>query len=493
MIADMASVSSAEDYRRFRKKKSQLGGMSGFEPLWMPDWLFDFQADPLVGWAIRRGRAAIMARPGMGKTPMQLVWAQNVLQHTNRPVLVIAPLAVSHQTEREADKFGIEAKRSQDGKHKGGIVITNYERLGNFDENDFGGLVCDENVFKAVGGATRKKVTRFMSKLKFRLFCSGSPAPNDYPEFGTESEALGELSYTDMLRMFFQQLDDKGQKREVRDQDHAEVLMQSDPNYFRKLAFRVAQNIGQWRLRHHAVIHFWRWIASWSRACRKPSDLGDFDDSPFSLPPLREHIHIIESKPSPGMLFAVPAVGMRDERQEGRRNLQERCECVAKLVDRPGSSVVWCHENPEADLLEKMIPGSAQIAGRTPEGRKLELYEAFASGQLKKLITKPKIASLGLNWQHCSHIVAFPSHSAEQYDQLICRCYRFGQKKPVDLDLVVTEGQLRVLGNLKRKMKRSEQMFENMIREMNHATRIETRDIYTKEMELPSWLFASSR
>lgn len=476
------------DYETFLDRKSQANNRCGFEPLWLPDWLFPFQRH-LVDWALRQGKAALFEDCGLGKTPQQLVWAQNVLQKTNKPVLILTPLAVSQQTEREANKFSIEAHRCQDGNHKGGIVITNYERLHHFDSNDFAGVVCDESsILKSFSGATRKRITRFMNKLPYRLLCTATAAPNDYVELGTSSESLSELSHSEMLKRFFQMLDDKGQKKETKQQDEAERLMEVDPNYFRKLAYRVAQTIGQWRLKHHAVTHFWRWVASWARACRMPSDLG-FSDDGFILPPLNECDHIIKpAAPPPGMLFSMPAFGMGEEREERRRTMKERVEFVANLVNHKRSAVIWCHMNDEADCLEETIPDAKQIAGRTPDDRKVELYEAFASGELRVLVIKPKIGAWGLNWQHCNHVVTFASHSYEQYYQSVRRCWRFGQQKPVQLDVVATDGELRVLGNMRRKAEKADAMFVALVEEMRNATRVERENIYTKPMQAPSWL-----
>lgn len=475
------------NYSAFLERKRQLDGNHGFAPVWIPDWLFDFQKY-LVEWATRTGRAAILADCGMGKGPMQLVWAQNVVQHTNKRVLIMTPLAVSHQTEREAERFGVDAKRSGDGKPAAPITITNYEKLEHFDPDDYVGIVCDESsILKNFGGATRKLITRFGSKMPYRLLCTATAAPNDYIELGTSSEALGGLTYTDMLKRFFWQLDDKGQKRETTKQEQAEAIIRSDPSYYMKLAYRVAQTIGQWRLKHHAVIPFWRWVASWARACRNPADLG-FDGKDFVLPPLVERDHIIEAPPATGMLFVSPAFGMQEERAERRRTLDERCGFVADLVNHDRPAVVWCHMNDEGDRLEEVIPGALQVCGSMSDEQKVELYEAFQSKQLRVLVIKPKIGAWGLNWQHCNHVVTFASHSYEQYYQSVRRCWRFGQKQPVRLDVVATGGELRVLGNMRKKAEKANQMFDALVREMSQATRIERQNIYTNNLEVPSWL-----
>lgn len=476
-------------YSEFIHRKQQCGSLSGFDPRWLPDWLFPFQRH-LVEWAVRQGRAAIFADCGLGKTPMQLIWSENVVRETNRPVLLLTPLGVTTQAGREADKFGVDAVRSRDGKFDGGarVVITNYERLDRFDPADFSGVVCDESsILKSFSGATRKRITRFMSKTPYRLLCTATAAPNDYTELGTSSEALAELSYSDMLRRFFTQLDDKGQKRERKLQEQAEAIIEADPNYFKKLAFRVSQTIGQWRLRHHAVDHFWRWVASWARACRKPSDLG-FDDAVFSLPTLTETDHVVAVPKPKDRLFCVPAIGMHEEREERKRTLDDRCQYVAKLVDHDQPAVAWCHTNAEADRLVELIPGAEQIAGRTPDDRKVELYDAFSDGSLRVLVIKPKIGAFGLNWQHCNHVVTFATHSFEQHYQAVRRCWRFGQKRPVRVDVVATEGEVRVLGNMRAKAKRADEMFARLVEQMNRSTRIEREDNYTNRMEVPSWL-----
>lgn len=479
-------TNTSSDYAAFLTAKQQIGGNSGFDPVYMPEFLFDFQQS-MVEWACRKGRAALFEDCGLGKTPQQLVWAENVRRKTNKPVLILTPLAVASQTIREAEKFGIDATQSRNGSVHG-ITVTNYEKLHHFHPQDFAGVVCDESsILKSYQGATRKHITRFTNKMQYRLLCTATAAPNDYIELGTSSEALGELSHSEMLKRFFAQLDDKGQKKEQRQQDEAERLIETDPNYFRKLAFRVAQTIGQWRLRHHAIGHFWRWVASWSKACRMPSDLG-FDDRNFILPELNERDHIIKVKAAPGMLFPMPAFGMAEERAERRRTMQERCDFVADLVNHDRPAVVWCHMNDEGDRLEDCIPDAEQIAGRTPDDRKVELYEAFASGQLRVLVIKPKIGAWGLNWQHCNHVVTFPSHSYEQYYQCVRRCYRFGQERSVKLDVVATEGEVRVLGNMRRKAEKADLMFAAIVREMNHATTIKRDNHYTKPMEIPSWL-----
>lgn len=474
------------EYREFLERKKQVGADSGFEPIWMPSLLFDFQKE-LTTWAIRKGRAAIFADCGLGKTFMQLVWAENIHRKTGKRVLILTPLAVGQQTINEAGKIGVEASICRDGNlyAQHGIVVSNYERLHYFNPDDFVGVVCDESsILKHYTGATQKNVTRFLCKIPYRLLCTATAAPNDYVELGTSSEALGYLTNSEMLTRFFMYCDDKKQKKETRDQSYAEKAH----CYYGKLAFRVAQTIGQWRLKNHAIIPFWRWVCSWAKACRMPSDLG-FDDRDFILPDLNERHHIImPSKPPEGYLFTLSAVGLGEEREERKRTLNERCEFVRELSDHNNPVVIWCHLNPEGDLLEELICDSKQVSGSTPDDDKEAIYNDFLSGSLRALVIKPKIGAWGLNWQHCSNVITFASHSYEQYYQSIRRCWRFGQKKPVTVDIIATEGEKRVIENMQRKADQASKMFDLMINEMHSAETVVIENKYIQKQEVPSWL-----
>jgi hypothetical protein len=448
-------------YEEFVLRKSQLGGLSGFAPLWMPDFLFDFQK-ALVEWAILKGRAAIFADCGLGKTPMQLVWAENVVRHTNQRVLIVTTLGVSSQTVREGEKFDIECVRSRDGMARGPITVTNYEKLDLFNPSDFAGVVCDESsAIKHFEGQRQKAVTQFMSRMPYRLLCTATAAPNDYIELGTSAEALGELGRMDMLGMFFKN-------------DEASL----HPTQFGS----------HWRFKQHAEKLFWRWVCSWARAVRRPSDLG-FDDGRFVLPPLHATQTVVENKVAfQGTLFPVVAVTLQEQRQERRLTLVDRCEAVAEKVKGNGVAVVWCHLNDEADLLEKLIPDAKQVQGKNSDEQKESTFKAFTDGDLRVLITKPKIGAFGLNWQHCAHMTFFPSHSFEQYYQGVRRCWRFGQTKPVTVDIVTSEGERGVLQNLQRKSQAAEVMFEQLVSEMNDALKINRAIEREQNMEVPQWL-----
>lgn len=463
-------------YEDFIQRKTQLQGEFGFDPVYMPDFLYDFQKS-LVEWSCRKGRSAIFADCGLGKTPMQLAWSQNVIQKTNKPVLILTPLAVSIQTKREADKFGIDARRSQDGnigEYKG-VVITNYERLHYFNPDDFAGVVCDESsILKNFDGATKKAITDFMRLHKYRLLCTATAAPNDYVELGTSSEAIGEIGFMDMLSKFFKQ--------------DSSIKFSLTGNISNDNRLCVG-GFGKYRFRGHAERDFWRWVVSWSRACRKPSDLG-FTDNGFELPKLITNEHVIKaSTTQPGWLFDIPASNLHEQREERRRTIKERCEKVASLVlKNNGCSVSWCHLNDEGKLLNEIIPESVEIRGSDTDDKKESVFIAFQDGKIKSLITKPTIAGFGLNWQHCAHETFFPSHSFEQWYQAIRRCWRFGQKKNVVVDVVASEGERGVLNNMNRKAKAAEKMFENLVSLMNNELKIKKQNTYTKKEEVPSWL-----
>jgi len=471
-------------YATFLQRKSHGGEAYGFSPHWMSPHLFDFQA-ALVEWALWKGRGALFEDCGLGKSLQSLVWAENVVRQTNRPVLILTPLAVGAQFVQEGQKFDIECHQSRDGSVKPNITVTNYEQLHKFTPDDFGGVVCDESgILKHFSGATQKHVTRFMLKIPYRLLGTATAAPNDYIELGTSSEALGYLGYSDMLTRFFV-MDDKKRHRmnDVKLARHA-----NSGNHFAKLAYRVAQQIGAWRMKGHAEHPFWQWVCSWARACRKPSDLG-FDDGAFLLPPLLEQEHTITPKTAPdGMLLTLPAFGLKEERDERRRTLQERCEYAASLVQHGCPAVVWCHFNAEGDLLERLIPDAVQVKGSQGDEQKEERYAAFASQQARVLICKPKIGAWGLNWQHCAHVVTFASHSFEQRYQSIRRCWRFGQQHPVVVDTIATTGEAHVHANMTRKAAAADRMFTALVHQMNHALHIDRTHHTATTIEVPPWL-----
>ncbi len=454
------------NYDEFLRQKLDYGSKCGFDPLFMPGFLFDFQR-AIVEWAVRLGRAAIFADCGMGKTPMQLVWAENVIRKTNKPVLILTPLAVSGQTLDEARKFSIEAHRADVRANPKTIQVTNYEKLHYFDAVNYGGVVCDESsILKNFDGQYKAAITEFMRQIPYRLLCTATAAPNDWIELGTSSEALGCLGYMDMLTRFFS-----------RHQTYA-------------LSDRL-NGANEWELKPHAQQPFWRWVASWARAARRPSDLG-FDDDGFILPPLTEERTLIRAtQPRQGMLFDLPAVNFHEEREVTRRTIADRCDAVAEKVAQHDISMVWCHLNDEATMLRQMIPNAVEISGADPDEKKEAAARWFVHGteERRVLVSKPRIFGLGLNFQHCAHTTYFPTYSYEQYYQATRRLWRFGQTRPVTVDIIYTEGGERMMENLARKSKAADKMFDDLTHYMNQALQVESTYKQGK-VEVPGWMTA---
>lgn len=453
------------DYEALMERKAQLANAGGFEPTVMPDHLFDYQR-LLVEWAVRIGRGGIFADCGLGKTPMELAWAQNVHEHTGKPVLILTPLAVGFQIVQEAHKFGHDAALSRDGSVTAPITVTNYEQISKFDWEAFGGVVCDESsAIKSFEGSRRAEVTEFMRRIQYRLLGTATAAPNDYMELGTSSEALGDLGYMDMLTRFF-------------------------VNDMRSVSSRGRTAGGKsidWRLKGHAYGPFWQWVSTWARAMRKPSDYG-FSDAAHVLPELAERVTVVEARQArPDTLFDMPAVGLREEREETRRTLTERCETAAASIQDAEHGVAWCHLNDESALLTKLIDGAVEVSGSDSPDEKEAKLHAFSDGDMRVLVTKPSIGAWGLNWQHCHRMTYFPSHSYEQYYQAQRRLWRFGQQHEVTVDVVTTAGGKNVLANLQRKAKQADAMFTALVGHMNEARAVD-RYTYDNEVEFPKWL-----
>ena len=336
-------------------------------------------------------------------------------------------------------------------------MVTNYHRLKNFRPEDFVGVVVDESsCLKNFESVYKKEITEFIGKIKYRLLCTATPSPNDFMELGTSSEALGEMTRNQMLAMFFT---------------------------------NDGENTQQWNLKGHAKTRFWQWMATWARAARKPSDLG-FEDGDFILPELKIHQHILPSIDGKmDGFFPYVARTLDEQRAERTRTLKIRCEKVASLIPKNRPALVWCHLNSEGDLLEKIIPGAVQVAGKDKDEVKEERLMAFSSGQIKVLVTKSKIAGFGLNWQHCSDVFWFPSHSHEAYYQAIRRCWRFGQKNPVNCHIVTTEPERLVMENMLRKERQSIELYAGIVKHMGDAIS-ENKHLSNGhvKMEVPSWL-----
>jgi len=470
------------DYQAFLASKAQWNTANGFEPTIMPDFLFPFQAF-LCDWAVRQGRAALLVDCGMGKTPMELVWAQNVRRHTGKPVVLATPLGVTFQMLAQSGKFGIDdVAISRNGKAAAGITVTNYEQLEKFDPQDFGGMIGDESsAIKCFDGRRRSIVTEFMRTLPYRLFGTATAAPNDYIELGTSSEALGYLGHMDMLTRFFTNKDKAIAVRGGRWERSGRLTAGGAQHH--------AWERTAWRFKGHAEEGFWRWMASWARAGRKPSDFGEkFDDNGFVLPPLEKRYHVVKAaQPREGTLFDTPAVGLSEERDADRRTMRERCEKAAELLADAERATMWCQLNDEGKLLTKLIDGAVEVSGSDSVESKEEKLSAFSRGEIRVLVTKPKIGAFGLDWSHCHRMVYFPSHSFEQEYQAVRRHWRFGQQEPVTADYITTESGAGKLANLTRKSAQADRMFDALTASMRNALAIDHRTDYNQEVTVPTW------
>jgi len=434
------------DYLEFLENKKHSIGDFGFKANYIPDMAFDFQK-AIIEKAVSKGRMAIFADTGLGKTLMQVAIAQNIVNHTNGKVLILTPLAVAFQFILEAEKLGItDIEYSKDGNFSKSIVICNYERLHYFNKEEFQGVILDESsILKNFDGKIKNQVTSFVKKIPFRFLSTATPSPNDFIELGTSSEALGYMGYMDMLTKFFKN-------------NMASIAKQS-------------KNIGEkYYLKPHAEKSFFAWVNQWSMMVKMPSDLG-FDNTRYELPKLITNKHIVENKCTVDVdgqikMFTFVAKSFREIRHEQKVTLGDRCIKAVELA-KDKTSVYWVNLNDESSLIKKLDPEAVEITGSMTIDKKEQILMDFANGKIKRLITKAKMTGMGLNWQHCNHSVFFPTYSYEQYYQAIRRFWRFGQKNNVVIDLVISDGQTRVLQALQQKTEKAIQLYENLTKNVN--------------------------
>jgi hypothetical protein len=456
------------EYNEFLKSKQHSTIDFGIQPNFIPDEMFDFQKH-VSNYAIKKGRCAVFLDTGLGKTIIELTIAKNYIHHTNKPVLIITPLAVAFQFLKEAEKFGIDdISYSKDGSYKTKIVVCNYERLHYFNTNDFDCVILDESsILKNFEGETKQAVTNFLRKTKYRYLFTATPSPNDYIELGTSSEALGYLGYTDMLGRFFK--------------NNNNTIKQSGQH-------RAGE---EWYLKGHAEKSFWQWLASWSISMRKPSDLG-FDDSKFILPELIETETMVTNRSPLSIngqhtMFNFPAMNFFEIKAEVRATIHERCEMAVSKSNDHDTSVYWVNLNDEASLISQLDKNTVEVKGKMDIDEKEEILLSFSKGEIKKLITKTSITAFGLNWQHCNHTTYFPTYSYEQYYQAIRRFWRFGQKRPVTVDLILSDGQTRIMESLMVKKDKAIKMFENLTSQTNSDFKI-TKKEFNKNIQLPTFI-----
>lgn len=456
-------------YQDFLAQKAIVQPAAGYDPQALNRNLFDFQHD-IVRWACRRGRASLFAGTGLGKSLMELSWAQSLYEATGGRTIIFTPLAVAAQMQREAAKFGIDAAHvSHMDESNKPVLITNYQKIEHFDLSRFDGVVLDESsILKNFQGKFRTQLIERCKQIPYRLAATATPSPNDYMELGNHAEFCGIMSYTDMLSTFF-----------VHD----------------------GSSTQNWRLKGHAESKFWEWMASWSVMLQNPADLG-YDGTAYHLPRLHQHQHTVaaeyKANIDTGLLFPLEAQSMSERLAARRATVDDRVKKAANLVNSSDECwVVWCNLNDESDALVNAIPGAVQMKGSDKDSQKEEILEQFVLGNIRVLITKPSICGFGMNWQHCHH-TAFVglNDSFEQVYQAIRRFWRFGQNHEVHAHFIASEIEGKVIANIKRKERQAEHMMRQMVAHMSDlssenirgAVRDTASYIPTNSMEVPSWL-----
>lgn len=427
------------EYLDFLERKRMVDpatGLASVPPLHPA--MFEFQRD-ITSWALRRGRAALFAGTGLGKSLMELSWADAVHRETGKDILHLAPLAVSAQMAREAAKFSIAARVARSDADCGpGINITNYQKIEHFDLSRFGGVILDESsILKSTDGHYRTKLIEACAQIPFRLAATATPAPNDFMELGNHAEFLGVMSYTDMLATFFTHDGGDTQK---------------------------------WRLKGHAENDFWKWMASWAVMIRKPSDLGYANDG-YDLPQLLQQQHLVQADYAPsldtGLLFPMEASTMQERLAARRDTVEERVNLAVQITPTDRPFVWWCNLNAESEMLAKRIPGAVETKGSDPDEVKERKLIDFSEGRTRVLVTKPAVAGFGMNWQHCADTgFVGLNDSFEQVFQSIRRFWRFGQTKPVNVHFIAAETEGAVVANLRRKEADADRMAASMVMHM---------------------------
>jgi superfamily II DNA or RNA helicase len=460
-------VSDYRDFIAAKRRKLQPMGFDVAESQLNPS-LFDWQKK-VVSWALRRGRAALFEECGLGKTLQQLVWAEHVAKRTGKPVILLCPVGVRQQTKREAEKFAIDCTVevvNHADDVVAGINLVNYEKLHLFDCSVFGGVVLDESsILKNFTSKTKRQLIAEFSRTPYRLACTATPAPNDQKELGNHAEFLGIMPSNEMLSRWF---------------------------------INDTMKAGGYRLKKHAMKDYWDWVASWAVCLATPADIGG-DDSQYVLPDLRidRHLVTVDPKDAPeGFLINIAGISATTIHEEKRLTCNARADKAAELANSSESCVIWCDTNYEADALRERVVDCVEVRGSDKESAREERFAAFLSGESKRIITKPEIAGLGLNWQHCNHqVFAGLSYSFEQYYQAVRRCWRFGQQRAVTVDIVLADSDSAIESAIARKEADHQLMQSGMAEAMREATLAELgiereREIYvpTKAIELPAFL-----
>lgn len=452
-----------EDFLRSKEIRAQLSGMDRVPEL--SAHLFPHQR-ATVEFLLKAGRGAAFLDTGMGKTAVELEYGKRIVEHENKPVLMLAPLAVGKQHMREAERFGVEASIARDQSDVTGarIYITNYERLHLFDRHAFGGLILDESsIVKSYAGKTTRALMEFGKEVRWKLPATATPAPNDHMELGQHAQFLGVMDSSEMLARWF-------------------IADQSE--------------MGRYRLKRHGIKPFWSWVASWARCVGKPSDLG-FSDEGFQLPPLNIHQHVVETDMTAGaegMLFRIPDTSATSIHKEKRLTANDRAAKIAELVRAEPNEpwMIWVETDYDADAITALLPEAVEVRGSMKPETKEERLDAFTQGSIRILVSKPSIAGFGLNWQHCAR-TAFVglSFSYEMFYQAIRRFWRFGQRRPVECHIAMAETETAIWQTIQRKKADHETMKEEMFEAMRREVLVsQVKRAYnpTQAAKLPAWM-----
>lgn len=464
---DKTELKYSNDYNLFLKEKEEKRVDSGFDVKdeELNKHLFDWQKE-IVKWCLKKGKCALFEDTGMGKTIQQLAWADAIVKHTKGKVLILAPLAVSKQTAKEGDKFGIKVNIIENEEDiKDGINITNYEKLHKFDTSQFIGICLDESsILKSYSGKTTMELIDLFRYTPYKLSCSATPSPNDYTELGNQAEFLNVMTMNEMLAMYF-----------INDASHG----------------------NGWRLKGHSEFEFYKWITEWAILINNPSNLG-YDGSMYNLPKLNINKIILKSKTwETDTLFAIPAETLGERREARKSSIPEKIEKIKELVKDMDNCLIWCDFNYESEELKKAIPEGYEIKGSDNPEYKEKGMTGFSDGTVKILISKPSICGFGMNWQNCNNMIFCGlSDSYEQFYQAIRRCWRFGQTKEVNVYVIISDKETNMLENIKKKELQHQKMSKNMIdimsamtiAELNNKTVKDNRYLPKIEMQLPSFI-----
>lgn len=455
---------SIQDYRNFIASRAVSGRSGGMNPGQIASPVKHHQM-VAIEYALERGKSALFLDTGLGKSLCELEWARQVAGETCKPVLILTPLAVAGQMVREGEKFGIEARQIREQSEVGqGIMVANYERLQKLEPDAFGGVVLDESsILKSFAGQTRNRLMAAFADTRFKLAATATPSPNDHMELGNHAEFLGVMRQQEMLSKWF-----------INDTSTASQ---------------------EWRLKGHAVGDFWSWVASWSRCATLPSDLGG-DDAGYILPDIDRRIHEVEAdrteETEQGTLFRMPELSATSFHKEKRLTLEARCDRAIELATHDRPVTVWCETNDESEYLAKRIPGSVEVRGdQAPEEKERRLL-GFADGEYRAIVTKPKLAGFGVNWQHCAHAVfASISFSYEQHYQAVRRSHRFGQVDRVRNDIVIADTEMAIWKAVRGKSEKHDEMKRRMGDAMRAAqSQAGVRVRYDRPLDLafPDWI-----